>query len=76
MIEDWTKFIVGIILIISPWVLGFSDISVAKWCNVLIGLLLVLVGVWEISRESDQSVLVAEEFQKRKRRGKNNVESK
>jgi hypothetical protein len=44
MVENWTELIVGIIMIASPWVLGFSDVSLAKWCNVLIGLLLVLMG--------------------------------
>jgi len=46
MTEHWTEVVVGIIMIASPWVLGFSDISLAKWCNVLIGLVLVLMGAW------------------------------
>jgi hypothetical protein len=28
--------------------LGFSDISLAKWCNVLLGLFLVIVNAWTI----------------------------
>jgi hypothetical protein len=48
MIENWTELVIGIIMIVSPWVLGFSDISLAKWCNVLIGLLLVIMGAWAI----------------------------
>lgn len=48
MIENWTELVIGIIMIISPWVLGFSDISLAKWCNVLIGLLLIIMSAWTI----------------------------
>jgi hypothetical protein len=48
MLRKWTEFVIGIILIISPWVFGFSDISVAKWCNVLLGLLLALIAAWEV----------------------------
>lgn len=48
MTRKWTEFVIGIILIISPWILGFSDISVAKWCNVLVGLAFVLIATWEL----------------------------
>jgi hypothetical protein len=46
--KKWTEFGVGIIMMASPWVLGFSDISLAKWCNVLLGLFLVIVNAWTI----------------------------
>jgi len=61
MTEHWTKFIIGIIMIPSPWVLGFSDISLAKWCNVLVGLVLILVSVWAIFGEPATAVPVMEE---------------
>jgi SPW repeat-containing protein len=48
MNEDWTELIIGVIMMISPWILGFSDISVAKWCNVLLGLAIVLLNAWMI----------------------------
>jgi hypothetical protein len=74
MIEKWTEFGIGIMMIISPWVLGFSDISLAKWCNVLIGLLLVLVSAWVLFGEPAQAAPAMEESQKGKRKIKNNVE--
>lgn len=76
MTNRWTGFIVGIILIISPWVLGFSDISLAKWCNVLIGLLLVFMNVWMILGDPVRTIPETEELQKGKRKIKNNVEQK
>jgi hypothetical protein len=46
--KKWTELAIGIILIVSPWVFGFSDISVAKWCNVLVGLSVALIATWEL----------------------------
>jgi hypothetical protein len=75
MIEGWTTLVIGIMMIISPWALGFSDISLAKWCNILLGLILVIMGAWKIFGTIPVDVLsVTEEPQKRKRRTKNNVE--
>lgn len=36
---------------ISPWLLGFSSISLMKWSNLLIGLIIVLINVWIIFGE-------------------------
>ncbi len=76
MIENWTELVIGIIMIISPWVLGFSDISLAKWCNVLIGLVLVIMAAWTISGIAQQAQLPAAEEPKKERSHKNNVEQK
>jgi hypothetical protein len=43
----WLPIIIGAWILISPWLLGFSDISLAKWSDVLCGLVLVMVGVWQ-----------------------------
>ncbi len=48
-------------MIISPWILGFSDISLAKWCNILLGLLLVLMNAWVLFGESSAQAIVLEE---------------
>jgi SPW repeat-containing protein len=75
MLRKWTEFVIGIILIISPWILGFSDISVAKWCNVLIGLALALISVWEIfGGVALAPAMLAEPEPKKKRESKNSVE--
>lgn len=47
----WTIFIVGFFLIVSPWVFGFSAVSLAKWCNVLSGLVLAIAGAWGLFGE-------------------------
>jgi Na+/H+ antiporter NhaB len=77
MIEYWTTLAIGLMMIISPWVLGFSDISLAKWCNILLGLILAIASAWKIFGTIPADALAAvEEPQKRKRRTKNNVEQK
>jgi hypothetical protein len=73
MVENWTELIVGLIMVTSPWILGFSDISLAKWCNVLIGLLLVLMGAWGMFTESSQATTAPQES-KKERPHKTNVE--
>jgi len=64
MAENWTELVIGIIMIASPWIFGFSDISLAKWCNVLIGLLLVLMGAWAMFGGSEAATPAAEGSQK------------
>lgn len=53
----WTGFVAGLWLIISPWLLGFNGISLAKWSAVFVGLILALVFGWEIfgDKEADKS---------------------
>ena len=74
MAANWTELVIGIIMIISPWVLGFSDITLAKWCNVLVGLLLVIMSSWIMFGEPPRIISEGEDLQKGKRKIKNNVE--
>lgn len=48
MAVQWTGIAIGAWVIVSPWLLGFSDISLAKWSNVITGGTLALVNVWSI----------------------------
>ncbi len=73
MVRKWTELIVGIILIISPWMFGFSDISVARWCNVFAGLILVLVSASEVFGMKLPPAAPAESEPKKKKQN-NNVE--
>jgi hypothetical protein len=44
----WIELVVGAFVLASPWLLGFSDITLARWGNVICGLILILVSVWEL----------------------------
>jgi hypothetical protein len=46
MFENWTELIIGFWIMVSPWLFGFSDISIMKWSNVICGLILVLINAW------------------------------
>lgn len=72
----WTEFGVGIIMIASPWLFGFSDVSLAKWCNVFIGLLLVLMSAWTIFGEHPQTVSAIDEPQKGRVKNKTSLQQK
>ena len=43
----------GVWIMISPWILGFSSISLMKWSNLITGLLIVLINVWIIFDKDD-----------------------
>ncbi|MDO8504923.1 MAG: SPW repeat protein [Candidatus Liptonbacteria bacterium] len=54
MSSAWTGLAIGVWLIISPWLLAFSEISPAKWSSVFTGLILTIVFAWEIFGEKEE----------------------
>jgi uncharacterized membrane protein HdeD (DUF308 family) len=46
--EDWLALIAGVLMIISPWVLGFVAITYAVWTFVVLGLIVAVASVSEI----------------------------
>jgi uncharacterized membrane protein HdeD (DUF308 family) len=46
--EDWVALIAGVLMIISPWVLGFAAMHFAAWTMVVLGLVVALASVSEI----------------------------
>ena len=50
--EEWVTLILGLWVVISPWVLGFSAAATAAWVHVIIGLavaILAAVELWMMS---------------------------
>lgn len=43
MAKPWVQLVIGIWIMVSPWLLGFSEISLAKWSNVIFGLILIIM---------------------------------
>ena len=39
-------YIVGIILIAAPWILGFADVDAAKWSAVIVGAVIILMSLF------------------------------
>lgn len=49
--------ILGLWLIVSPWIFGLSDASLLKWNNVLIGIAIFLLGVWEVFGKGEDTLV-------------------
>jgi hypothetical protein len=49
MAKKWVYVVIGCWIMISPWLLGFSEITLAKWSNVLFGLAIVIMGAWTMA---------------------------
>jgi hypothetical protein len=45
---DRLQLILGIWLLVSPWMLGFSEINLAKWSCVLVGLGILFAVWWNV----------------------------
>jgi hypothetical protein len=43
---SWLNVILGIWVIVSPWVLGFSSTPTPMWDNVIVGIVVVILGIW------------------------------
>lgn len=48
MTGRWIELALGVLLIIAPWVLGFSNISIAKWVDLVFGVVIVLINVQKV----------------------------
>ncbi len=46
--EDWVSLIVGVLLILSPFVLGFSDNLTALWTAVIAGAVVAIMSVLQL----------------------------
>jgi hypothetical protein len=46
MSKFWVQLAIGFWILLSPWLLGFSDLGIMKWSNVLCGLILVVMSGW------------------------------
>ncbi|MEK7513206.1 MAG: SPW repeat protein [Patescibacteria group bacterium] len=47
--NHWVAVALGVWLITSPWVLGFSSLNLATWNNVLVGALMVVFMLWDLT---------------------------
>jgi hypothetical protein len=47
--EEWINLLAGIWLFISPWVLGYSGNHAALWNALIVGALVFILAVWDLS---------------------------
>jgi len=48
--EEWTKVILGVWLLASPWLLGFSHQAVARDNIIIVGLVVTALSLWSLAR--------------------------
>jgi hypothetical protein len=41
-----TLIVLGVEMIISPWLLGFSELNLPTWNNLIIGVLVIVFSLW------------------------------
>ena len=46
--EEWVALIVGILVLISPWILGFAAVNAALWTCVVLGIIVAASSISEI----------------------------
>jgi hypothetical protein len=51
--EEWTEFGIGVLSILSPWVLQFSAVQNAMLSAVVTGILIAALALWTLATDSD-----------------------
>jgi SPW repeat len=46
--HDWVNGVLGVWLVVSPWILGFAALTAALWNHVVVGVLIVVLAAWEL----------------------------
>ena len=46
--EEWADVVVGLWLVVSPWVLHFTVSPMAKWNAVIAGLVIIVTAAWTL----------------------------
>jgi len=52
---NWTVFILGVWVLVSPWVLGYWRITPALWNQVVAGVLITLLALWGIVGAAEEN---------------------
>ena len=51
--EEWVNVVLGVWLVISPWVLGFSSLATAMWNAVIVGIVVAVLALWALGTDKD-----------------------
>jgi len=52
VIQNYSQLALGIWILLSPWLLGFSSISIMTWSNLIAGIIIILINVRTIFGET------------------------
>jgi hypothetical protein len=51
--EEWVNLALGVWLVISPWLVGFSDLVAAMWNAVIVGAVVAVLALWALGTDKD-----------------------
>ena len=51
--EEWGNVVLGLWLVISPWLLGFNGIMAAMWNAVIVGAIVAILALWALGTDID-----------------------
>ena len=51
--QEWVNVALGVWLVISPWIVGFNDLTTATWNAVIVGGVIALLAAWALSTDKD-----------------------
>ena len=51
--EEWTEVVLGLWLVVSPWVLGFASNTVAVRNAVVAGVAITVLALWTLATDKD-----------------------
>jgi hypothetical protein len=54
-LEEWGEMLLGLALVVAPWTIGYESVA-ATASSVVSGILVILLGVWELMTDRDFSV--------------------
>jgi len=52
--EEWLDIALGVWLVASPWVLGFTYAQSAMWTAIACGIVIAAMGIWRTAEESGE----------------------
>lgn len=55
--EEWTEAALGLWLMVSPWVLGFTHVQAARDTAILTGVVVLALAVWVLFSDKDWGLM-------------------
>lgn len=53
--EDWVDVVAGLLVLIAPFILGFSTLATALWVSIVLGALLVILAGYQLFTPQQQT---------------------
>src|SRR5437879_2535061 len=46
--EEWANLVLGLWLVVAPWIVGFTTVIMARWTHVVLGILVAAIAASEV----------------------------